>query len=66
MDQLAFELRFMHKFNLHKKCDLIIDDYDLVSMARVYGVKLKELKNSRYSSIIALKLLQERSERNLV
>jgi lysophospholipase L1-like esterase len=44
MDQLPFELQFMHKFNIHKMSGLIIDDDDLVSMARVYGVKPKELK----------------------
>jgi lysophospholipase L1-like esterase len=44
MDQLPFELRFMHKFNIHKLSGLNIDDQDLVSIARVYGVKPKELK----------------------
>jgi lysophospholipase L1-like esterase len=44
MEQLPFELKFMHKFNIHKQSGLLIDDYDLVSMARVYGVKPKELK----------------------
>ncbi|UCB46182.1 MAG: hypothetical protein JSV25_01800 [Spirochaetota bacterium] len=44
MDQLPFELRFMHKFNIHKTSGLNIDDNDLVSMARIYGVKPKELK----------------------
>jgi lysophospholipase L1-like esterase len=44
MNQLPFELRFMHKFNLHKTGGLLIDDDDLRSMARVYGVKVKDLQ----------------------
>ncbi|KKL96359.1 hypothetical protein LCGC14_1845270 [marine sediment metagenome] len=44
MEQLPFKLSFMHKFNLHKLVGLIIDDYDLKSIARIYGVKLKEIK----------------------
>lgn len=44
MDQLPFELRFMHKFNLYKTCGLIIEEDDLRSMARVYGVKKSELR----------------------
>ncbi len=44
MNQLPFELAFMHKFNIYKTSGLIIDDCDLGSIARVYGVKAKELR----------------------
>ena len=44
MDQLPFKLSFIHKFNLHKLVGLIMDDNDLKSIARIYGVKLKEIK----------------------
>lgn len=43
MNQLPFELDFMHKFNLHKTGGLLIEDGDLRSIARVYGVKTKKL-----------------------
>ena len=43
MNQLPFELNFMHKFNLHKTGGLLIEDGDLRSIARVYGVKTKKL-----------------------
>lgn len=44
MNELPYELSFMHKFNLHKWLGLDIDDDDLRSIARIYGVKLRELK----------------------
>ena len=44
MDQLPFKLSFMHRFNLHKLLGLIMDDYDLKTIARIYGVKVKEIK----------------------
>jgi len=44
MDQLPYDLDFMHRFNLHKTLGLLIEDDDLSSIARVYGVKKKELK----------------------
>lgn len=43
MNQLPFELAFMHKFNIYKTGGLVIDDDDLRSIARVYGVKKREL-----------------------
>ena len=43
-EQLPYELDFCHKFNLHKWLGLIMDDYDLKTIARIYGVKLKKLK----------------------
>lgn len=44
MKQLPYELDFMHKYNLHKTLGLLIEDDDLRSIARVYGVKVRELK----------------------
>jgi len=44
MEQLPYELRFCHKFNLHKWLGLNMDDYDLRTIARIYGVKLRALK----------------------
>ncbi len=44
MNQLPFELAFMHKFNIYKTGGLIIDDCDLRSIARVYGVGTRKLK----------------------
>lgn len=44
MDQLPYELRFMHKYNLHKLLGLLIDDNDLRSIVRIYGVRSRELK----------------------
>jgi lysophospholipase L1-like esterase len=43
MDQLPYPLEFMHKFNLHKRLGLTIDDQDLGSIARLYGVRRGEL-----------------------
>jgi len=44
MNQLPYELDFCHKFNIHKMLGLIMDDYDLKTIARIYGVKLRALK----------------------
>jgi lysophospholipase L1-like esterase len=44
MEQLPYELDFMHKYNLHKLLGLLFDDNDIRSIARVYGIKRKELK----------------------
>lgn len=44
MNQLPFELAFMHKFNIYKTSGLIIDDCDIGSIARVYGVGTKDLR----------------------
>jgi lysophospholipase L1-like esterase len=44
VDQLPYELGFMHKYNLHKWLGLLIEDDDLPSIARVYGVSLEELQ----------------------
>jgi lysophospholipase L1-like esterase len=38
MNQLPYPLEFMHKFNLHKWLGLLIEDDDLGSIARIYGV----------------------------
>ena len=39
MAQLPYPLEFMHKFNLHKWSGFTIDDQDLASIARLYGVR---------------------------
>lgn len=44
MDQLPYTLDFMHRFNLHKLLGLLIEDNDLRSIARIYGVRVRELK----------------------
>jgi lysophospholipase L1-like esterase len=44
MDQLPYELRFVHKFNLYKTSGLLIEEDDLRSMARVYGVRRRDLQ----------------------
>lgn len=43
MNQLPYPLEFMHKFNLHKWLGLPIDDDDLKSIARIYGVSRARL-----------------------
>ena len=43
MDQLPYELRFCHRFNLHKLLGFDIGDDDLKAIARIYGVSEKEL-----------------------
>ena len=45
MNQLQYPLDFVHKFNLYKLSGLLIDDDDLASIARVYGVSPEELKS---------------------
>lgn len=44
MNQLQHPLDFIHKFNLYKLSGLLIEDDDLSSIARVYGVPLEELE----------------------
>jgi lysophospholipase L1-like esterase len=55
MEQLPYELDFMHKYNLHKLLGLLFEDSDIRSIARVYGIKRKELKS-----------VEERFQRNIV
>lgn len=43
MQKLPYPLDFMHKFNLHKWSSFIIEDDDLRSIARLYGVRRGEL-----------------------
>jgi lysophospholipase L1-like esterase len=43
MNQLPYPLEFMHKFNLHKWLGLVIEDDDLASIARIYGVSRARL-----------------------
>lgn len=45
MNELPYDLYFTHRFNLHKHVGLLIDDYDLEPIARIYGVSLKELQS---------------------
>ena len=45
VNQLQRSLDFVHKFNLYKLSGLLIDDDDLDSIARVYGVSLEQLKS---------------------
>jgi len=44
MHHLPYELSFMHRFNMHKWLGLIMDDYDLKAIARIYGVRPGMLK----------------------
>jgi len=44
MEQLPYDLHFMHKFNLHKLAGLLIEDDDVASIARVYGIDEKTLQ----------------------
>jgi lysophospholipase L1-like esterase len=44
MNQLPYALDYMHKFNIHKWLGLKVDDDDLVSIARIYGVRPGELR----------------------
>ena len=44
MNQLPYDLKFCHRFNLHKKMGFNIEDDDLKSIARIYGVPEKELR----------------------
>ena len=44
MDQLPYALDYMHKFNIHKWLGLNVSDDDLVSIARMYGVRSGELR----------------------
>jgi lysophospholipase L1-like esterase len=39
MEQLPYTLEFMHKYNLHKWLRLLVEDGDLGSIARIYGVR---------------------------
>jgi lysophospholipase L1-like esterase len=43
MNQLPHPLEHVHKFNLHKWLGLIIEDDDLESIARIYGVSRSRL-----------------------
>lgn len=43
MSQLPYPLEFMHKFNLHKLLHLLVEEEDLGSIARIYGVRRGEL-----------------------
>ena len=44
MNQLPYALDYMHKFNVHKWLGLLVRDDDLVSIARMYGVRPGELR----------------------
>jgi lysophospholipase L1-like esterase len=44
MEQLQHPLEFVHKFNLYKLSGLLIEDDDLRSIARVYGISREELR----------------------
>lgn len=44
MNQLPYDLKFCHRFNLHKQMGFNIEDDDLKSIARIYGVPEKELR----------------------
>jgi len=44
VNQLQYPLAFVHKFNLYKLSGLLIEDDDLASIARVYGVPLEDLE----------------------
>ncbi|TFG59574.1 MAG: SGNH/GDSL hydrolase family protein [Spirochaetales bacterium] len=47
--QLPYELYFTHRFNIHKLAGLLVDDYDIESIARIYGVPAAELKKIQVS-----------------
>lgn len=55
VSQLPFPLEFVHKYNLHKSLGLLIADDDLPSIARIYGVRLDELRavDDRFQANIA-------------
>ena len=44
MNQLQHPLAFVHKFNLYKLSGLLLEEEDLTSIARVYGVPLEEVE----------------------
>ena len=44
VNQLQYPLAFVHKFNLYKLSGLLIEEEDLASIARVYGVPLADLE----------------------
>jgi lysophospholipase L1-like esterase len=55
MNQSPYDLRFTHKFNLFKTLGFLIDDYDIASIARVYGVGSRELQEIEDSIINNIK-----------
>jgi lysophospholipase L1-like esterase len=44
MNELPWALDYAHKFNIHKWLGLLVDDDNLVSIARMYGVRTGELR----------------------
>ena len=44
MNQSPYDLRFTHKFNLFKPLGFLIDDYDIKSIARIYGVEPEDVQ----------------------
>jgi len=44
MNQLPWTLDYAHKFNIHKWLGLLVADDDMVSIARMYGVRPRELR----------------------
>jgi lysophospholipase L1-like esterase len=44
MNQLPYPLEFLHKYNLFKWLGFLIEEDDLPSIARIYGVPLAELE----------------------
>ncbi len=50
-NQLPYETAFMHRFNIHKLAGLLIDDNDLDSIARVYGLPVNTVRKIEASLI---------------
>jgi len=44
MSQPAFDLRFVHKFNLYQGAGLSIDEDDIAAIARIYGMSVEQLE----------------------
>jgi hypothetical protein len=44
MNALPYPLEFVHKYNLFKWLGFAIEEDDLASIARIYGVPLSELE----------------------
>jgi len=45
MDYLPYSLPFCYRFNLHKLSGFLIDDSDWKTLAKIYGVSRKELRD---------------------
>jgi lysophospholipase L1-like esterase len=44
MNQLPWALDYAHKFNIHKWLGLLVKDDDIISIARMYGARPRELR----------------------